>query len=362
MDSIWAALTLLAARKSITKENLQEICRAIGYMPSADEIKGILLLQQAFKGSFNPDGQNCDVAAQPGALQAEINMLRKKVVALEKHLDDSKAGPLNNPAETGKTNHATGLKARYLYGIVELNPDLQLERAGIDNNRVYLIPVDGLAAVVHQCDPEPYVSNDEGQVRAWVEKHNTVLEECLEKFPAVLPYTFNTVLHKNAENDPDNVVVAWLKKEAVSLKRRLGRVRNQREYGVQLFWDKKNMAAQLLEEDRELAALKEEITAKPAGTAYMYKEKLERLISVKMEARATSQHRELIEQTRQYCTDFKVEKNKKAEDNWEMIGNWSFLVAPERVEALGLVLDDITKIQGYKVQFTGPWPPYNFVD
>ncbi len=94
----------------------------------------------------------------------------------------------------------------------------------------------------------------------------------------------------------------------------------------------------------------------------MYKDKLERLIKTRMESMAKDKYRKLLEQIRPFCTDFKVEKNKKADGKYEMIGSWSFLVASEQVEALGSVLEKINNMEGYQVRFTGPWPPYSFVE
>jgi predicted metal-dependent hydrolase len=158
------------------------------------------------------------------------------------------------------------------------------------------------------------------------------------------------------------VVRDWLKKEAPYLKKYLAKVRNRKEYGVQLMWNSRSIADELLQGEQELISLRQDIASKPEGAAYMFREKLERLLKDKLEALATKKHHELQEKIHPFCADYKVERNKKSEDGYEMIGNWSFLVAPDQVESLGSALEKFSKMKGYKVRFTGPWPPYSFVN
>jgi len=37
------------------------------------------------------------------------------------------------------------------------------------------------------------------------------------------------------------------------------------------------------------------------------------------------------------------------------------LVYTDKYRELGEELDEINKMQGFSVRFTGPWPPYSFV-
>jgi len=385
--SILCALAVLASGKKLTLESLQEMCRLIDENPPAEELKGIMLLQQALIGDsygcLNGKEAQGSIKAQIESLCSRVNRVEEnmnrllalrstevpgenKIVSLretvkgKKDTSSEKSGPAAHSGEEQGT--VQNSSACYLYGVVEYREGLELECSGIDEKQVYLLIAEGLTAVVHRCSPEPYVTENEELAKTWVERHNDVLEKCAERFPAVLPYAFNTILHDPSKEDADLVVVDWLKKEAPQLEKRLAKVKNRQEYGVQLLWNTRSIADELLQVEQELAALKQNMAGQSAGAAYIYKEKLERLLKDKMEALAANRHRELIEKIRPFCADFKVERNKKTEDGYEMIGNWSCLVAPDQVEALGAVLEEVAEMKGHKVRFTGPWPPYSFVD
>ncbi len=409
MLSILCALAVLASGRPLTRENLIDMHRAAGENPPDKEIQELLLLYQVVIANLSQSSGHLKNADQDSSsVNLEIESLQNRVTLLEKRLhklcdeqeifqkkkDICKVDTVENPAEeehqNGKVCSIVDIKdgtpsdeaqkisssaqndnypqesrnktARYLYGVIEYNNNIKLDQWGVEENHVYLIPADGLAAVVHRCSPEPYEGVKDERAISWIEAHNIVLEECMNKFPAVLPYTFNTILHDSSAEDADEVVVEWLKKEKDLLKNMLDKVRNHQEYGIQILWDPKHTAEELVRRDDELTAMQQEIKTKPQGTAYMYKDKLERLIKNRMESAAGDKYRELLSQIRPFCTDFKVEKNKKSEDKYEMIGNWSLLVQPDRVEALGSALEIIKNTQGYLVRFTGPWPPYSFVD
>lgn len=379
MLTILCALALLEARRPLTRENLAAACRSLGGSVRQEEVDALLLLLRVAQrtGNRDPDASGAqlvgasleDRGPQAGSLppgeapvQEGSPSVRCDAPCPPGGGEASLKGEAEPVSQCGGGAASAGPPACYVYGVAEGAECASIERPGVDGNPVYVVLFDGLAAVVHRCQPEAYATKDDDLARSWVESHNAVLEECLEKFPAVLPCTFNTILYDPSAPDADAAVSEWLKKEAPSLKRRLEKVRGKREYGVQVFWDPKLVAEELFREDGDLSALKREVDAMPPGAAYMYREKLEKALKSKMESLAAARHREFMERIRKCCSDLKVEKNKRAEGGLQMIGNWSCLLAPEEVEALGSAVEEISNIPGYQVRFTGPWPPYSFGD
>ncbi|OPL09758.1 MAG: hypothetical protein AVO34_04900 [Firmicutes bacterium ML8_F2] len=401
MLNILCALAVLASGKELNLENLREMYRSVGHDPCEEEIKGVLFLQQALLSAHPRDSTaHGAVTSQRQNRGNERDFSKKSPASSEGstglayppfsgrndiHIEDKDSKETVSPlgqersqgSEENKTvrqeegssgsgedfqEEADSLSAYYLYGVAEYRNNSGLEFTGLEGKKVYLLQNKGLAAVVHQCAPQPYETEDEELAKEWVEKHNEVLEACMGKFPAVLPYTFNTILHDPEESEPGAVVESWLEKEETQLKSKLNKVRNNQEYGIQLLWDPELVAEDLVQSDRELAVLKQDMAEKSPGAAYMLKEKLERLVKDRRESLAAARHRELLEEIRPLCADYRVEKNKKIGDGFEMIGNWSCLVEPGRVEELGSALEEVANRKEYKVRFTGPWPPYSFVD
>ena len=260
-----------------------------------------------------------------------------------------------------RTPDAGAPQGRYLYCVVEGNEDVCFGRIGIAKNEVYTIPYEELSAVVHDCPAEPYKSEDEETMKNWVMAHQNVIDRVSERFSAVLPLGFDTIIQGDETIPPKENIENWLRDEYDNLKGKLEKVRGRAEYGVQVFWDPKIVAKKITEESPEIKKLDEEIRSKPKGLAYMYKQKLEDLIKKEMEGKADQDFKEFFGRIKPCADDLKVEKTKKAEDERQMLMNLSCLLPKEASKKLGEELEKIDNTEGYSVRFTGPWPPYSFV-
>ena len=78
----------------------------------------------------------------------------------------------------------------YLYGIVDGDHEITLGNIGLEANKVYAIPFGNLSAIVHNCTAEPYQSDDQDIVKAWVLTHQKVVDAAGEKFGTIIPMGF----------------------------------------------------------------------------------------------------------------------------------------------------------------------------
>ena len=251
------------------------------------------------------------------------------------------------------------VKGRYVYCVAESNDRINLGRVGIEGSQVYTVPYKDLCAVVHNCPAQPYESKDKKVVENWVVAHEESIEVARKRLGTVLPLGFDTII-KADEEDPEQVVRAWLKEDYQSLREKLNKVKGKVEYGVHISWEPKIIIRELIEEDYELKRLHEEINSKPKGTAYMYKQKLEKLIRGKLEKEAERYFKEFYEKIKPCTNEVKIEKLKKENEPRQMLMNLSCL-AGEDDKILGDELEKINNREGFFVRFTGPWPPYSFV-
>lgn len=250
--------------------------------------------------------------------------------------------------------------ACYVYGVVEVGVEPPPVCEGLGGSPVFLITQANLGAIVHDCRPRAYSSDDLGLVKDWVEAHNRVLDTFMQRY-TVVPHTFNTIIHDKGSGEPEAVVREWLAREASVLRTHIERLRGKAEYGIQILWDSAKAIEWLAETDVEVQQAKKQVETSSPGAAYMYREKLQRILRSKMETAAATVCAQIISEVRESCCDIRVEKNKRPESGLIMIANWSCLVRADQVEPLGEVLDRAAAKPGFQVRYTGPWPAYSFV-
>jgi hypothetical protein len=264
------------------------------------------------------------------------------------------------PAPGGlKENSLTG---RYVYGVAEGDIPLSLGKTGLEGSEVYTVVYGGLAAIVHDCKPEPYQSDDEEVVKNWLAAHQEVLEAAGEKFQNLIPIGFDTIFYDEEECEPGETVRKWLVKESEQLKVIMDRIRGRQEYGVQVSWEPEVIGGRLAEDDPELREMKEGLRSASKGSAYLIRQKLDKALAGTIEKEADRCFRTFFSSISRLCGDVRVEKVKKPEGGRHMLMNLSCLVERDKVQALGEVLDEIERQEGFSVRFTGPWPPYSFVN
>lgn len=253
-------------------------------------------------------------------------------------------------------------RGRYIYGVAAGVKAVSLGPVGIEGNEVYTIPCGGFCAVVHSCPAEAYQSGDEETVKKWVRTHQGALDEAKKALGTVIPLGFDTILQSKDEViSPDRVVEDWLKEDSERLHSVMEKIQGRDEYGVQIFYAPRLIANQVSEESQEIRKIREEMAAKSPGTAYLYKQKVERAVKAEIERLANQWFKDFYARVKRHSDDIVVEKTKKADKNKVMLLNLSCLVAREKVDNLGEELEKINNTEGFSVHFSGPWPPYSFV-
>ena len=255
-----------------------------------------------------------------------------------------------------------GNTGRYIYGVAASARAISLGAIGIEGREVYTIPYGGLCAIVHTCAAEPYQCGDEETVKEWVRTHQGVLDDAKKELGTIIPMGFDTILR--SEDDavfPDQVVQNWLKEDSERLQSLIEKMKGMDEYGVQVFYTPSAIAKRVSEESQEIQRIKQEMSGKSAGTAYLLRHKVEGAVQAEMERLANEWFKDFYGRIKHHCSDTVVEKTKKVGGNEVMLLNLSCLVASDRVDNLGEELEGINNMQGLSVHFSGPWPPYGFV-
>lgn len=249
---------------------------------------------------------------------------------------------------------------RYLYCVGRGAPAEAFGSIGIGGAEVYGITHCGLSAVLHDCPAEPYVSRDESLVRDWALAHQRVVEIAGTTMGDILPCRFNTIIKGDGTSEAESNLRRWLEGERGVLEARLSHVRGKSEYGVQIFWQPKEVAAGCLRRDADLRRLNEGLESLPEGTAYLHRVRLEGLLRERLREESRSCCREFYGKAREYAADIRVGSIRATGDGRRMIMNLSCLLEHGNAARLHAWLESIEKRPGFSTVLSGPWPPYSF--
>ena len=250
-------------------------------------------------------------------------------------------------ARTGATGDLTG-KGRYVYCIVRADQPLNFGPIGIGEEPapVYTVRCDDLSAVVSD-SPLGVLDPTRDNVLAHQRVNETVMRE-----HTVLPMSFGTVFKTRDD------VTAFLKSAYRAFTDVLDKMENKLEFGLKVLWDRDAVIREIEQEDEDIHRLKSEIAAQK-GSTYFARMQYGRLIEAALQGRSERYVAEIFDRLRDVSVA--ARSNKPIGDR--MILNAAFLVSRDAEEAFDARVKQLgAKHNMLTFRYTGPWPPYNFVN
>jgi len=239
-------------------------------------------------------------------------------------------------------------KGRYVYCIVRADQPLNFGPIGIGEEPapVYTIRHDDLSAVVSD-SPLGVLDPTRDNVLAHQRVNETVMRE-----HTVLPMSFGTVFKTRDD------VTAFLKSAYRAFSDVLDKMENKLEFGLKVLWDRDAVIKEIEEEDEDIRRLKSEIAAQK-GSTYFARMQYGRLIDSALQAQSENYVAEIFDRLRDVSVA--ARSNKPIGDR--MILNAAFLVSRDAEEAFDARVKELGGRHGMLTfRYTGPWPPYNFVN
>lgn len=281
--------------------------------------------------------------APPSAVEKGTEADVHSIELLEPRRKAVASQPEGAPAEGG----------RYVYGIIQTSgakEPINFGRTGIGGfgEQVYTVHYGDIAAVVSKTSVFIFDPTRENALA-----HEHVIELVM-KTHTIIPMSFGTVFRT------DDDIREVLKSIYASLKDVLEQMAGKVEFGLKVAWDRERIIEELKRDDEEIHRFHQELTKKHLQSTYFARMQLGRMIDKAMVERSAEFVRQIYEGLRSVCVASR--DNKPIGD--KMIMNAAFLIQRERESDFDTAVNKIARKFGERLNFkyTGPWPPYNFVN
>jgi len=237
---------------------------------------------------------------------------------------------------------------KYVYCIIRSSDPIGYGPIGLgaDPTDVYTIARGDLAAVVSDA-PLEVLDPTRDNVLAHQRVNETVMKQ-----HTVLPMSFGTVFKTHDD------VVELLRSASDAFSDVLNKMEAKLEFGLKVVWDRDAIIREIEQEDEDIRRVKAELQAHK-GSTYFARMQYGRLVDAALQVKSEQYVADTFAALR--SASVAARSNKLIGER--MILNAAFLVNRRDarefdrcVKALGARYDKLT----YK--YTGPWPPYNFVN
>ena len=241
-----------------------------------------------------------------------------------------------------------GSRGKYVYCVIRSERPLSFGAVGIgtDPADVHTVNYKDIAAVVSDT---PIAVHE--PTRANVLAHERVNETVMRDH-TVIPMSFGTVFKTRDD------IHELLRSAYEAFKDVLLKMEDKLEFGLKVLWDRDLIIKELETDNEDIRRLKSEITSQK-GSTYFARMQYGRLVDAALQSRSERYVHEIFEALRPVSVASRA--NRPIGDR--MIMNAAFLVQRDREAAFDAIVKQIgAKQNQLTFKYTGPWPPYNFVN
>ena len=251
-------------------------------------------------------------------------------------------------ASRGASPAKTEQRGKYVYCVIQSADPLRFGPIGVgaEPADVQTVHYEDIAAVVSDTPIEVLDATREN-----VLAHERV-NEAVMRAHTVIPMSFGTVFKTRDD------IVELLKGAYGAFKDVLTKMEDKVEFGLKVLWDRDGVIREIEKEDEDVRRLKSEISSQK-GSTYFARVQYGRLVDAALQARSEQYVSEIFDLLRDVSVASRA--NKPIGD--KMIMNAAFLVARDRETAFDAKVKSIAgRFDRLTFKYTGPWPPYNFVN
>lgn len=258
----------------------------------------------------------------------------------------------------------------YVYGIVSAEMPETTLPVGLDDTGVSLERHDGIAALVSVLDGDRYapaaLETNSGDVE-WLSPravaHDRVLTWASDH-GAVVPLPMFSLF------SGPHAVRTMLRERASQLSSTLASVARGREYALRVYRVDAELLGAVTSLSPRLSELVKTAESASPGQRYLLERKLDSEKKIELRSLSRQIVEEILGELAPHALQVVRSPIPRAADaetatSGTMVLNAAFLVAPNRFDALQRALTSLVArhgAHGFRFDFTGPWPPYHFVN
>jgi hypothetical protein len=251
-------------------------------------------------------------------------------------------------APVGASSALEGARGKYVYCVIQSPTPQKFGVVGIgeDGSEIHTVHYRDLAAVVSDVALGVLDSTRDN-----VLAHERV-NEIVMRDHTVIPMSFGTIFKTRDD------IVQLLRSAYDAFGDVLAKMRDKMEFGLKVLWDRESVIRDIEEEDDNIHRLKNEI-ALQKGSTYFARMQYGRAIDAALQARSERYGSEILDRLRDVAVASRI--NKPIGD--KMIMNAAFLVSRDKESDFDARVKSIAgEHEKLTFKYTGPWPPYNFVN
>jgi len=256
----------------------------------------------------------------------------------------------------------------YVYGIVPAGASLAHGPEGLDDARLELCTEDHVSAVVSRLDGAQYAPSEIERATENVEwlapravAHDRVLTWLSDRGP-VIPFPIFSMF------SGEQAVRTMLSERQRELGAMLHRVGECREYALRVYRIDAELATIATELSPRLAELQTAASAASPGQRYLLERKLDTERKNELHGIGARIARDVVNALRPSAVETAetrvTQRTARPGAEGMLILDVAFLVSPTRLKEFQSALTELVKqhgTRGFRFDFTGPWPPYHFV-
>jgi Gas vesicle synthesis protein GvpL/GvpF len=242
----------------------------------------------------------------------------------------------------------TESRAKYVYCIIRSAEPRRFGRIGLgaEPTEVHTVSFREIAAVISDTPAEVLDATREN-----VLAHERVNETVMKGF-TVIPMSFGTIFKTRDD------IVELLRGAYDAFRDVLEKMQDKVEFGLKVLWDRDVMIREIENDDEGIRRLKNEISA-VRGSTYFARMQYGRQIDAALQARTEQYVSDIFAQLR----DVSVAARTNKPIGEKMIMNAAFLVSRDKETAFDAKVKEVGALYDkLNFRYTGPWPPYNFVN
>jgi hypothetical protein len=183
--------------------------------------------------------------------------------------------------------------------------------------------------------------------------HHRAIARIMKK-QTIIPFSFGTVF-----NEPQEMT-GLLTTGYGEIKKTLEQLDNKLELGLKVIWKKEALANKLEQDYEDLKYLKEEIMGLPLDSAYGPAIILGQRVEAAMQEMQSFYQEQIYSPLQAISLEARLNKLL----NERMILNAAFLVSRDQETGFDAKVNELYEQhhEEFNFMYSGPWPPYNFID